>query len=243
MLANGFISAADDHNTIKTMKLTAIGSGLLCAMAIVCAMPAIASAQNLVRNGGFEDYGLNNRKWKHYGANSAMDFGWTPTTGSRIEIRNNVAGTAFEGKHYAELDSHRYDKNAAEIGLFQDIQTIVGQEYTLTFNFGPREQKRVNGDNLFSAEFGDFYQKFDAGNYRDGWQEFSTTITATEDITRLKFLSLGKRDTYGANIDNVRLEAAPTTNAEAVPEPFSMLSVAVAGAIGVQAKRMKHKQK
>ncbi|NEO87574.1 MAG: hypothetical protein F6J87_25425 [Spirulina sp. SIO3F2] len=225
------------------MKLTALGSSLLCATALLCAMPTIASAQNLVRNGGFEDYGLNNRKWKHYGANSAMDFGWTPTGGSRIEIRNNVAGTAFEGKHYAELDSHAYNRNAEEIGLFQDIVTEIGQKYTLSFNFGPREQARVNGDNLFSASFGDFYQEFDAGNYRDGWQSFSTTITATSELTRLKFLSLGKRDTYGANIDNVRLETATMPDAEAVPEPFSMLTVAVAGAIGVQAKRMKGKRK
>ncbi|MEM8641405.1 MAG: hypothetical protein AAGG51_21690 [Cyanobacteria bacterium P01_G01_bin.54] len=225
------------------MKLTALGASLLCATALVCSTSAVASAQNLVRNGGFEDYGLNNRKWKHYGAESADLFGWTPTEGSRIEIRNNIAGTAFEGNHYAEVDSHAYNKNAAEIGFFQDIVTEIGQQYTLSFNFGPREQKRVNGDNLLAASFGDFYQAFDAGNYRDGWQSFSTTITATNDVTRLKFLSLGKRDTYGANVDNVRLEFAAAPEAEAVPEPFSILSVAIVGALGIQGKRMQRQRR
>ena len=186
-------------------------------------MSTAASAANLVVNGSFEEPGLQSGKWKHFGSGEVA--GWTPTEGSRIEIRNNIVGTAYEGDHFVEVDNHAYDKNAAEIGLFQDIDTTAGKTYKLSFAYGPREQKKVNGDNLLSVTFGDLYQELDAGNRGDGWQLFSHTITATSDVTRLKFLSLGKRDTLGANIDDIYVEA--------VPEPFSILGLAIVGAAGV----------
>lgn len=205
------------------MKIISIGSSLVCATTLLFSMSTAASAANLVVNGSFEEPGLRSRQWKHFGSGEVT--GWTPTEGSRIEIRNNIVGTAYEGDHFVEVDNHAYDKNAAEIGLFQDIDTTAGKTYKLSFAYGPREQKKVNGDNLLSVTFGDLYQELDAGNKDDGWQLFSHTITATSDVTRLKFLSLGKRDTLGANIDDIHVEA--------VPEPFSILGLAVVGAAGV----------
>lgn len=181
-----------------------------------------ASASNLVRNGSFEEPGLASGRWKAFSVGQVD--GWTPTEGSRIEIRNNVAGTAYEGEHFAELDSHYYDKDIPEVGLFQDIATTVGKKYKLSFAYGPREQKFVDGDNLLGVFFGDLAQNLDAGNSTDGWQIFSETITATNDVTRLKFLSLGKRDTLGANIDDISVEA--------VPEPMSLLGLVAVGTVG-----------
>ncbi|NER80109.1 MAG: PEP-CTERM sorting domain-containing protein [Leptolyngbya sp. SIO1D8] len=204
------------------MKSLAIGSSLLCAAVISLSMSTAASASNLVINGGFEDTNLRSGTWRHYGVGQIN--GWTPTEGSRIEIRNNKVGTAYEGNNFTEVDSHAYDKNAEEVGLFQDIVTEIGQKYRLSFAYSPREQNKVNGDNLLSVSFGDLYQELDAGNNGDGWQLFNQTIKATSDVTQLKFLSLGKRDTLGANIDDVHLEA--------VPEPFSVLGLFAVGAVG-----------
>lgn len=205
------------------MKNFAIGSGLLCAATLLFTAATPAIAGNLVVNGGFEETGLRDGSWKHFGDGEVS--GWTPTEGSRIEIRNRVVGTAYEGKHFAEVDSHYYDKQADEIGFFQDIVTEIGKKYTLSFAYGPREQSSVNGDNLLSVTFGNLYEEFDAGNSVDGWQRFTQTITATDTTTRLKFLSLGKRDTLGANVDDVSVETA------AVPEPASMLGLLAVGAV------------
>ncbi|MEM1308041.1 MAG: DUF642 domain-containing protein [Cyanobacteria bacterium P01_C01_bin.70] len=205
------------------MKTLEIASSLLCATTLFCALGSPAAAANLVTNGSFEEPGLRSGSWK--ALTSEQVDGWTATQGSKIEIRNNKVGTAYEGSHFVELDNHGYDKNAAEIGLFQDILTKVGQQYTLSFAYGPREQRKVDGDNLLSVSFGDIYEELDAGNSTDGWKTFSQTFTATDTTTRLKFLSLGKRDTLGANIDDVSVVTAD------VPEPASLLGLAAIGAV------------
>lgn len=216
---------------LNPMKTLAIGSGLLCAAALLGAIASPASAGNLVVNGGFESASLNNGQWTLFDSDdndarwNPLE-GWTSLEGSRIEIRNNVAGTAYEGKHFAELDSH-FNRGAEEVGFFQEIATEIGQKYTLSFAYGPREQKRVDGDNKLEVFFGDFSKTFDAGNSTDGWKTFSETITATSTTTTLKFLARGVLDTYGANVDDVSVSTAVD-----VPEPFSLLGIAVVGGIG-----------
>ena len=101
-----------------------------------------------------------------------------------------------------------FDKQADEIGFVQDIVIEVGKQYTLSFVYGPRAQSSVSSDNLLSVAFGNLYEEFDAGNSVDGWQRFTQTITATDTTTRLKCLSLGKRDTFGVNVDDVSVETA-----------------------------------
>ncbi|MEM6433261.1 MAG: hypothetical protein AAF773_05300 [Cyanobacteria bacterium P01_D01_bin.115] len=118
-----------------------------------------------------------------------------------------------------------FDKQADEIGFFQDIVIEVGKQYTLSFVYGPRAQSSVNSDNLLSVAFGNLYEEFDAGNSVDGWQRFTQTITATHTTTRLKFLSLGQCDTLGANVDDVSVEMA------AVSEPAFLLGLLVVGAV------------
>ena len=88
-----------------------------------------------------------------------------------------------------------------------------------------RSASKVDGDNLLSVSFGNLSENLDAGNSVDGWQRFTQTITATETTTRLKFLSLGKRDTLGANVDDISVETA------AVPEPASLLGLLAVGAV------------
>ena len=208
------------------MKTLAIGSGLLCAAALLCSSANPAAASNLVVNGGFESANFQRNMWTTFGEGQLE--GWTPFEGSRIEIRKNVVGTAYEGEHFAELDSH-YNRNTPpeEIGFFQDIVTTIGQKYHLSFAYGPRNG--INGDNKLAVEFGEgTYEAIDAGNSGDGWKIFNKTITATETSTRLKFWSLGKKDTLGANIDDVVIETAVD-----VPEPFSVLGLAAVAGVGV----------
>ncbi|MGF1459522.1 MAG: PEP-CTERM sorting domain-containing protein [Leptolyngbyaceae cyanobacterium] len=193
-----------------------------------------ATASNLVVNGGFESANFQTNRWTTFGEGELE--GWTPFGNTRIEIRKNVVGTAYEGDHLAELDSH-YNKNNApdEIGFFQDIVTKIGQKYTLSFAYSPRNN--VYGDNLLGVEFGaGTYEELDAGDSGEGWKLFQKTITATETTTRLKFWSLGKKDTLGANVDNISVVTAD------VPEPMSVLglgAIAAVGAVGTLRQRTK----
>ena len=208
------------------MKTLAKFSGLLCTTVAICSMASAASAGNLVKNGGFENPNLDQGTWRWYNEQTNDDVeGWDPlNSASTIEIRHDVAGTAYEGNQFAEIDSHRYSAQQGEsMGFFQDIMTQVDKKYKLSFAFGPREQSRVDGDNLFKVTFGDMWE-LDAGNSTDGWKLFSETITATSDTTRLQLELMGKYDTLGANIDAVHVTA--------VPEPLSLLGLAAIGTIG-----------
>jgi hypothetical protein len=62
-----------------------------------------------------------------------------------------------------------------EVGLFQDVMTQVGKKYKLTFAYGPREQKRADGDNLLGVAFGNLKANLDAGTSKSGWKMFSGT--------------------------------------------------------------------
>jgi hypothetical protein len=216
------------------MKTLSIGSGLICAAALLSSVATPASAGNLVVNGGFESADFSRNTWKTFGEGELE--GWTPFENTRIEVRKNVVGTAYEGEHFAELDSHYNRKNAPEeLGFFQDIVTKIGQTYNLSFAYGPRNG--VNGDNKLAVEFGEgTYTAIDAGNSGDGWKIFNKSITATQEITRLSFWSLGRKDTLGANVDDISV----TTAAVDVPEPFSVLGLGAIAVIGVAGTIRKH---
>ena len=81
------ISPLHTHSKQKgPMKFAELGSALFCATAMVCSMSTAASAMNLVANGSFEEYNLNDRTWKLFRDGSQEQFGWSPTEGSNLEI-------------------------------------------------------------------------------------------------------------------------------------------------------------
>ena len=203
-----------------------------------------AFAGNLVLNGGFEEFDLTEGKrgkrknWNYFDGQyldaNKSELAWQVTHGSTLEVRKNrVAGKAHNGSGYfAELDAHAYKGTVdadEDLGIFQDIVTQAGKTYHLSFAYAARP--RVDGDrNQFEVKFGeDFSQQLDGGNGRTqagkAWKMFSTEIVATSDVTRLQFNYLGKRDTRGAHIDSVSVEA--------VPEPALLLGLSLLGMAGV----------
>jgi hypothetical protein len=89
--------------TQSTIFLTGIRMRKLI-LAAVLAAPLFAHADviNLVSNGGFEATDQGNGSWNIYSNLPGWDGGV-----AGIELRNNVAGTAFEGKNFVELDTTR----------------------------------------------------------------------------------------------------------------------------------------
>lgn len=223
------------------MKYIAIAMGCIAAGATLVLSSASASAADLVRNGGFDEFDLtegkrgNRTNWNFFDgqyldANQA-ELGWQVTDGSTLEVRRNgVAGNSHNGSsHFAELDAHAYSVNATEkIGIFQDIATQIGKVYRLSFSYAARPD--VNGNrNQFEGLFGDvFAQQFDGGDGKTTggreWKTFSTEVVADSDLTRLQFNYLGRRDTLGAHIDSVSVEK--------VPEPASLMGLALLGIFG-----------
>ncbi|MCK6407236.1 MAG: DUF642 domain-containing protein [Rhodocyclaceae bacterium] len=181
-----------------------------------------AASTNLVLNGSFEDISANpgiqqlaNNTWQVF---SSIP-GWTTFTGAGIEVRNNVAGVAQHGVQFVELDSHGVNPNSA---MQQQLSTIGGQNYTLSFWYSPRPStaSRPSDTNNISVFWnGATLLPTLSGTNNTGshnWQQYSYTVTGTgSDI--LRFGALGTQDTYGGSLDNVSVTA--------VPEPGSLAMI------------------
>lgn len=163
---------------------------------------------NLVVNGSFENNGPGQAGWNVYQSIP----GWTTVSGPGIEVRNNVAGTAQDGMQFVELDSHNRSMNANS-SMQQAISTVLGSEYNLSFYYSPRinQPSTTNGisvfwnDNLLGNITG-------AGSNVNVWslQQFIVMGTGND---LLRFAATGISDSYGGNIDNVKLSAVPVPGA------------------------------
>jgi len=198
-------------------------------IAALLATPLFAMANdNLLVNGSFEATAQGNNSWSIYKPGIA---GWTTDADMGVEVRNNVAGSAFDGVRYVELDT------TGNSWISQTLTTTVGQWYTVSFAYSNRNGVATDSNGL-KWSFGDTAEVAtplafnNTGNNQ--WTTFSTTVLATSASTTLKFWAAGKSDSYGSSLDNISVTAA-------VPEPETYaLMLAGLAAVGLMAKRRKH---
>ena len=205
---------------------------IAAALCTLMAAPSLALASgDLIVNGSFEATAQAINTWKIYQTVP----GWetvSPVAGSGIEVRHNVAGTAFHGKNFVELDGNKGPGNTT---MAQTITTQNGQLYDLRFFYSARPgftdvasngiMVAWNGVDLLPELTG-------AGTSQHDWMEVSRQVMGTgSDV--LSFRATGLNDSYGGSLDNVSLTAA-------VPEPGTYaLMVAGLLAVGFIARRRK----
>lgn len=220
---------------------------ILAVSALALSAMAHAAPTNLIVNGSFEDLSsqsgvqqLNNGQWSVY---SSLP-GWTTVWGDGIEVRNNVAGTAQDGKHFVELDSH-YFANVGFVGakqsnsaMSQSVATTSGMSYTLSFWYSARPNTSgmgadTNDINVFwnGQLLSLLHPAAVNSTSSHQWAKYSFNVTGTG-VDIVKFAATGAQETYGGSLDNVSLIAIP------VPEPESYaLMLAGLGLIGFSARR------
>jgi hypothetical protein len=207
----------------------------VATMAVVAlSVLSAAHAQlNLVVNGSFEDPALNS-SWDVFPSIP----GWTLSYGPAIEIQRQYSGwSAAHGSQWVELDADTIPSTGTNgsIGIYQDISTIPGTVYQLSFAFSPRPGYHPNDEAY------DGVRVLWGGNHvatitADGrplsqpnWVYYTYTLVASGTLTRLEFQDAGLyNNTYGAYIDDVRLQL--------VPEPASLIALAT-GVVGLVARR------
>jgi PEP-CTERM motif len=173
----------------------------LIATAALLAVTAGAHAQNIVVDGGFESQTQAAGSWNVY---SSLP-GWNTVAGAGVEVRNQVAGNAFEGSNYIELDSYN---NSA---IAQTLATTAGGAYIVSFEYSAR-----GGVSLASNPVQVFWNgtlldtvSLDGSNQNGNvWHQYSYAVQALgKDV--LKFAASGTSDGLGGSLDAVTVSAVP----------------------------------
>jgi len=188
-----------------------------------------AQATELVTNGSFESNVQPNGTWNIY----SNLVGWTGGS-NKIELRNNVAGTAQNGSNFVELDVSRNSS------MYQDI---VGTGLVnLSFFYAARPNTGVtNGLGFSFGSFGVSTLLAGVANATNthNWLQYTLNNFQlnANGITRLTFFAAGRSDGLGASLDNVSV-----TTVSPVPEAetYAML-LAGLGILGVASRRRRNK--
>ena len=133
--------------------------------------------------------------------------GWTAISGSAIELWNNLIGVdATNGQNFGELDYlGRQD------GFYQDVKTVAGQKYDLSFDARSRPGFTSATTSMDVLWNGSLVATVPPG---DSWQNYDFTVVGTGGQDRLTFREVAGQgsDGLGALYDNVALVAKPATH-------------------------------
>lgn len=182
-----------------------------------------AAPFNYVQNGSFETPVVGSNTWDTFYGNVG---GWQ-TGDNGLEIRNNVAGAAYDGVQFAELDT------TANSSIYQTFDNLAaGKTYQLSFAYSPRENvaEASNGiDVMWNGSSVTSLTQSGIGNNGNVWMVYTFDVTATgKDI--LGFDASGTSDSYGGSLDAVSLSAVP------VPAAAFMFAPALLGFLGFRRK-------
>ncbi len=199
---------------MKAIKLlqTVIAAALLASGA------AHATTVEVLSNGSFEDNAQAAGTWHIY---SGLD-DWTSGKYG-VELRNHVAGTAADGVNFVELDT------TANSYITQSVSTVLGQTYTLTFEYENRSGVSTTSQGLQVLWGGTVVGSV---NNAANWTTVTYTLIGNGTTEALTFKAIGTSDSYGTSLDNVSL----TTSAVPEPESYAML-LAGLGMMGFIARR------
>ncbi len=194
-----------------------IASALLAAPLFAMA----ATDDNLLTNGSFESNALRSGTWTTL---SRLD-GWTVGRHG-VEVRNNVSGSAMDGRNFIELDT------TGNSSISQSFATLAGATYELSFFFANRADQRGAASNGLGWSVGSLTGEV-GRNTSTQWANVTTQFIGTGKPMTVSFAALGRSDTYGTSLDGVSVRML-----SAVPEPQSLaLMVAGLAAVGVLARR------
>ncbi len=178
-------------------------------------MTSMAHAQNLVINGDFEaNTGLKPNSFGLYDSIPGWKRDTTKLPGL-IEIqRENVAGTTPDGTQFLELDSNHPSY------VYQDLTTITGMEYNVSFIYSKRANVADNSFHFFwdNEASATAFTLLGNAEANPTWFTFSGVFRATGTTTRIAFANNNPDDSLGAYIDGVSVTAAAPGSIDAVPE-------------------------
>ncbi len=213
------------HKTLKFISLLLALPGLL----------ASANASTII-NGSFENPPITVGSYVIYGAGSTDITGWTVVGVNNALIESTVAdrGIIFNAQSGNQwLDLTGPGPNFRENGISQDIATIIGQAYQISFYVG----SATDNDAYFASTIDlsidggprTGFTNNTAPTDQVDWKLFSSTFTATGNTTNITFFNGGAPENHIAGLDNVSIAT--------IPEPSSFMILFSGGLIALSFSR------
>jgi PEP-CTERM motif len=200
---------------------------ILLALSLAVPLAASANVTELIVNGGFE---ADHQAAGTFGIYQNL----TGFTGGAlgIELRNNRAGTAFEGNNFVELDT------TGNSSLSQSFATIANQAYTLSFAYSPRAgiSPASNGiEVLFNNNSLGIFTGDGVGQSNNVFSTQTLSLLGIGGTSTLLFRAVGTSDSFGGSLDAI---SVTTTSPVPEPETYAMM-LAGLGLLGFIARRRK----
>ncbi len=201
--------------------------------------PICDPGQELIQNGSFETPAVPLASWdifpsgaisldwvvSWFGGSTTFGSGTRPTV-ANLEIQTNGLNSsiASNGTQFAELDtdwdgpSGSLNGEPASVAISQNITTVPGTDYKLTYDFSPRPNTGSSENKLeviWGGVLGDTVGPI-VGGVSTIWSSHTLNFTATSTNTFITFRDAGTpEDSLGTLLDNVSLRCVPPEN---IPE-------------------------
>jgi len=136
---------------------------------------------------------------------------------ANIELHRGVNGwLSYEAQQYAELDSdwygpgHSQSGEPASIKIYQEINTISGQNYEINFAFSPRPSTGAD-NNTLQLSIDEVVKDTISGigSSNTVWSNNTYQFTASNSKTKIQFADLGTSDSLGTFLDAVSVRCVP----------------------------------
>ena len=185
-----------------------------------CQLEVCVLDKNIVLNGSFESPVVSHpQEWQIYPSGAAGLGWWVDWVNAFpgqpgiafLEIQRGVEDwLPSSGAQWAELDADwggpddSASGEAASVAIYQNLPTLPGYQYKISFKFSPRPKTGASQNNLQFSWDGTPRESFSrTGGGQTDWTNHEYTFVADSYGTQLKFTDLGTPDSLGTFLDDV----------------------------------------